>query len=259
MPNYFDILPMYLVALALMPLFMALSGFGFAAVAGASIAIWVGAQMQLLWLPAEPWSDREWFFNPFGWQLLFFTGFAFMKGWLPQPPVSRTLMWVCIAFLVLTMPIGSWKVFSWINAATPELGELIRPIWRQINLFQNNVGFNLRGKTDFGVLRYLHFLSLAYLAWLVAGEGGRRLSASGTGLGAKVWETILTVVTKVGQQSLAVFVFSMAVARLLGFALDQIGRTPATFALINLFGFLMLIGVAYTAGWFKSQPWRSRS
>ncbi|MGB1390759.1 MAG: OpgC family protein [Paracoccaceae bacterium] len=258
-PNYFDILPMYLVALALMPLFMALSGFGFAAVAGASIAIWVGAQMQLLWLPAEPWSDREWFFNPFGWQLLFFTGFAFMKGWLPQPPVSRTLMWVCIAFLVLTMPIGSWKVFSWINAAAPELGELIRPIWRQINLFQNNVGFNLRGKTDFGVLRYLHFLSLAYLAWLVAGEGGRRLSASGTGLGAKVWETILTVVTKVGQQSLAVFVFSMAVARLLGFALDQIGRTPATFALINLFGFLMLIGVAYTAGWFKSQPWRSRS
>ena len=85
------------------------------------------------------------------------------------------------------------------------------------------------------------------------------MSASGTGLGAKVWETILTVVTKVGQQSLAVLVFSMAVARLLGFALDQIGRTPATFALINLFGFLMLIGVAYTAGWFKSQPWRSRS
>ncbi len=257
-PNYFDILPMYLVALALMPLFMLLSGLGFWAVAASSFAIWLGAQAQALWLPAEPWSDREWFFNPFGWQLLFFTGFAFMKGWLPQPPVSRTLMWVCIGYLVLTMPVGSWKVFTWINNAFPDLGAAIRPIWTDIRVFQQDTGFNLRGKTDFGILRYLHFLSLAYLAWLVAGEGGRRLVATGTGAAAQVWELVLTLVTKVGQQSLAVFVFSMAVARLFGFVLDQIGRTTLNVAMVNLVGFAMLIAVAYTAAWFKSHPWRSR-
>ncbi|MEX0283139.1 MAG: OpgC family protein [Paracoccaceae bacterium] len=257
-PNYFDILPMYMVALALMPLFMALSGVGFWAVAVTSIAIWLGAQAQILQLPAEPWSEREWYFNPFGWQLLFFTGFAFMKGWLPQPPVSKTLMWICIAFLVLTMPIGSWKVFTWINNGLPELGADIRPAWTAIRVFQEEASFNLRGKTDFGILRYLHFLSLAYLAWLVAGEGGKRLVASGTGALAQVWEVLLTLITKVGQQSLAVFVFSMAVARLLGFVLDQIGRTNANVALVNLVGFAMLIAVAYTAAWFKSQPWRSK-
>ena len=69
---------------------------------------------------------------------------------------------------------------------------------------------------------------------------------------------LLAVILKVGQQSLAVFVFSMAIARLLGFVLDQIGRSVGTFALVNLAGFCMIIAVAYIAAWFKSQPWKSK-
>ena len=249
-PNYFDILPMYLVVLALMPLFMALSGLSLWATAAVSIAIWLGANLGVLALPAEPWSERTWFFNPFGWQLLFFTGFAFMRGWIPAPPVSRTLIWVCIGFLVLSAPFGSWKVFLWVNAADADLGAAIRKVWPVIRDF--------RSKTEFGVLRYLHFLALAYLAWVAAGEGGRRLIAVGNGLGSQFWRWLVTVVSKVGQQSLAVFVFSMALARVLGFVLDQIGRSPATFALINLTGFALIIGVAYLAGWVKTQPWRSK-
>lgn len=257
-PNYFDILPMYLVVLALMPLFMGLLRFGFGAVAAASIAIWLGANTGLLWMPAEPWSGREWFFNPFGWQLLFFTGFAFMRGWLPAPPVSKTLVLVCIGFLFLSAPFGSWKVAMWIDAASPDLGTHLRSIWADVGAQERATGLSLRNKTDFGILRYLHFLALAYVAWVVAGEGGQRLKAVGTGAGASVWRGVLTVITKVGQQSLAVFVFSMAVARLLGFVLDQIGRSPGTILLVNLAGFAMVILVAYTAGWFKSQPWRSK-
>ena len=40
-------------------------------------------------LPAEPWSDRVWFFNPFGWQLVFFTGFALMAGLAWHHPSAR--------------------------------------------------------------------------------------------------------------------------------------------------------------------------
>ncbi len=257
-PNYFDILPMYLVVLAMMPAIMYLSRFGFGAVAAASIAIWAAANADLIWLPAEPWSDREWFFDPFGWQLLFFTGFAFMIGWLPAPPVARWLVILCIAFVVLSAPIGSWKVFNWINDANGALGDSLRSVWRGIRTLQETTGFNLRGKTDFGILRYLHFLALAYLAWVIVGEGGRHLYATGTGAGGRVWSVLLTLITKVGQQSLAVFVFSMALARLLGFVLDQIGRTTATTALVNLTGFALIILVAYTAAWFKSHPWRSK-
>lgn len=249
-PNYFDILPMYLVVLALMPLFMALSRIGVWAVMAASLAIWLIAQTGVQALPAEPWSQRQWFFNPFGWQLLFFTGFAFMRGWIPAPPVSKTLIWAAIAFLVLSAPIGSWKVFLWVQAAVPGLAEEIRELWPLTK--------ELRSKTEFGLLRYLHFLSLAYLGWVVAGAHGHRLIASGHGLGARLWQVILTLVTKVGQQSLAVFVFSMAAARLIGVALDMAGRDVATVFVANMIGFAMIIGVAYLAAWFKSQPWKSK-
>nr|WP_321251824.1 OpgC domain-containing protein [uncultured Ruegeria sp.] len=249
-PNYFDILPMYLVVLAMMPLFMGLSRIGFWAVAATSIAIWLVAQFGVLALPAEPWSDRQWFFNPFGWQLLFFTGFAFMRGWIPAPPVSKTLIWIAALFLILSAPFGSWKVFLWVNSAAPELGALIRKAWPLTE--------ELRSKTEFGLFRYLHFLSLAYLGWVAAGEHGHRLIASGHGVAARIWQWLLTVITKVGRQSLAVFVFSMAAARLIGVGLDQTGRDSAAVFAANIIGFAMIIGVAYLAAWFKSQPWKSK-
>ncbi len=249
-PNYFDILPMYLVVLAMMPLYMALYRVSFWLMAAVSVAIWLVAQTGALALPAEPWSDRQWFFNPFGWQLLFFTGFAFMRGWIPAPPVSKTLIWVAIAFLVLSAPIGSWKVFLWVKAAAPGLAEHIRDIWPLTE--------ELRGKTEFGLFRYIHFLSLAYLGWVVAGEHGHRLIATGHSAGARIWQVVLKLITKVGQQSLAVFVFSMAAARLIGVALDQTGRDVASVFVANMIGFAMIIGVAYLAAWFKSQPWKSK-
>ena len=249
-PNYFDILPMYLVILAMMPIVMALAGVNLWLTGAASVTLWLFAQTGALALPAEPWSDRQWFFNPFGWQLLFFTGFAFMRGWISPPPVSRVLIWAALAFVVLGAPFGSWKVFLWVNAAWPDLGEAIRPVW--------GLTKELRGKTEFGLFRYIHFLSLAYLAWVAVGSGGARLVATGTGALAATWRVLLTFITKVGQQSLAVFVFSMALARLIGFAFDQLGRDPWTVAAGNLIGFAIITLVAYTAGWFKSSPWRRK-
>ena len=249
-PNYFDILPMYLVVLALMPLYMALYRVNFWLMAAVSVAIWYVAQTGALALPAEPWSERQWFFNPFGWQLLFFTGFAFMRGWIPAPPVSKTLIWLAIAFVVLSAPFGSWKVFTWINTAAPDLGAVLRKGWPLTE--------ELRGKTEFGLLRYVHFLSLAYLGWVAAGEHGHRLIATGHGTAARIWQWLLAVITKVGQQSLAVFVFSMAAARLIGVALDQTERDVASVFVANMIGFAMIIGVAYLAAWFKSQPWKSK-
>ena len=246
-PNYFDILPMYLVVLALMPVMMGVERLGLWAVALTSGLIWLAANPYLvglgpdgLSLPAEPWSQREWFFNPFGWQLLFFTGFAFMKGWLPPPPVSA----------LLSAPFGSWKVFLWVDAANGDLGDMIRPWWQTTAQW--------REKSDFGLLRYAHFLALAYLGWLIAGTGGKRLIASGHSLAARIWARLLGIITKVGQQSLAVFVFSMALARLIGFALDQTERGIAITALANLTGFALIIACAYGAGWFKSHPWRAK-
>ena len=93
---------------------------------------------------------------------------------------------------------------------------------------------------------------------MAAGEKGARLLATGTGLAARVWDRALKIVLKVGQQSLAVFVVSMFVARFNGFAMDMLGRDTVTSLAVNFFGFGVLIATAYIAGWFKSQPWRER-
>lgn len=256
-PNYFDILPMYLVVLALMPLMMAMEKIGLWAVAATSLVIWLAANPYViglgpdgLALPAEPWSERKWFFNPFGWQLLFFTGFAFMKGWLPKPPVSKPLIALAIGFVVLSAPFGAWKVFLWVQAWNQDLADTIRPVWSLTKEWRN--------KSDFGLLRFAHFLSLAYLGWVIAGDGGKRLIASGHSLGARIWALLLKLITKVGQQSLAVFVVSMALARVIGFVLDQTGRAVTTTALANLTGYALIILVAFAAAWFKSQPWRAK-
>ena len=88
-PNYFDILPMYIVVLAMVPVVMALARLGPAPRTRRLVTLYL-AQSCFGWdLPAEWWSDRAWFFDPFGWQLIFFTGFAFGSGWLPEPPRRR--------------------------------------------------------------------------------------------------------------------------------------------------------------------------
>ena len=257
-PNYFDILPMYLVVLALMPLMMAASRVNLWLAAALSVGIWVLANPYVVGLgpvgynlPAEPWSERKWFFNPLGWQLLFFTGFAFMKGWLPAPPVSKWLILLALGFVIFSMPWGSWKVLNWIGYWDPTIKAEVRTHLPVIKEW--------RAKSDFGPLRYLHFLSLAYLGWVVAGEGGKRLIASGNSFASRIWAQLLSIITKVGQQSMAVFVFSMWLARMIGWALDQVGREVMTVAVANLIGFALIIGCAYGAAWFKSQPWRSKT
>jgi len=87
--------------------------------------------------------------------------------------------------------------------------------------------------------------------------GGARLIVQSTGFFARIWDRIVTILMKIGQQSLAVFIFSMVLARFNGFWLDQWGRdvTWHTF-LVNFVGVALLIAVSYGVGWIKSQPWR---
>ncbi len=240
-PNYFDILPMYLVILAMMPVVVALAGVHRYVAFAAIVALWGVAQAGGLALPAEPWSQRAWYFNPFGWQLVFYTGFAFMAGWLPAPPVDRRLVLAAAAIVLLIVPVAYFRIYREV-ALLAEVRGMLAPWF---------------GKSDFGILRYIHFLALAYLAWVAVGPLGARLTPpAGDGPVARAWRLALAMVLKVGQQSLAVFIASMYLARLMGVALDVLGRNLAGMIVVNLAGVAVLIAVAYGAGWFKAAPWR---
>src|SRR5690606_36065035 len=99
----------------------------------------------------------------------FFTGFAFAMGWLRPPPVTRGLVIAAAAVVLLTVPFAWHKIYQYYTGYLPggwggaffwDAQERIEP---------------LRWKTWLGGWRYLHFLSLAYLAWAAVGPGGVRL------------------------------------------------------------------------------------
>lgn len=259
-PNYFDILPMYIAILLMMPIVMGLASvhvglaFAFCAalwfIAQTRIMMMLGIEQFAVSLPASLTSDRPWFFNPFAWQLVFFTGFALVRGWIPRPPVNAVLVTIA-AIIVLGMmtlshvAIREWG-FSWAGD------------WRRASP-------HLVTKTDFGLARYTHFLALAYLAYAVAGDGGRRLIITGRNVLARIGETLIALLTKVGQQSLAVFIVSMMLSIFVGAILTETGTTAddvtafkshTMVAAGNILGWAFLVFIAYTAAWFKSQPWR---
>lgn len=246
-PNLFDILPMYLVILAMIPIVMALSKLSRWAVALFIVTLWVMASLRMLDLPAEPWSERTWYFNPFAWQLVFFTGFGFGVGWIKAPPINRKLMYTALAIVVVTIPFAYFRIVN----EVPEL-KTIRRLLRAGIIISNEpeVAVELTNKSRFGLLRYIHFLSLAYLAYALAGDGGWRLIGSG------IWGRIVGVFRKVGQQSLAVFLAGLFIARASGMLMDVVGRTILSMTLITFGGCLILTGIAYLVSWLKGEPWR---
>ncbi|MCY1666810.1 OpgC family protein [Rhizobium sp. SL86] len=229
-PNYFDILPMYIVVLALLPVMLFAERLHRLLPLALMLVLWLPAQFGLLNLPAEPWSDRSWFFDPFGWQLLFFTGFFLMRGTLTAPGFDRSLMVVAILIVLASVP------FSWVRFHE------MHPFFHQA---AQHIAF-LTDKTTFGLLRFIHFLALSYTVVHLVGEHGSRLKGP-----------VVRVMRVVGQQSLAVFITSMVLAQIIGIGLDLSGRGLLVEALGNLAGFGVLIGIAYGVRWFKQMPWKA--
>ncbi len=231
-PNFFDILPMYMAILLLTPIVMALARIDVRLAGAFVIGLYAINRLLGLHLPAEPWSDRTWFFDPFAWQLLFFTGFFFGRGWLVPPPVDRRLLLAAAVWVLLLVPVSQYRIYlavPWIDAVR----EYILPA---------------SSKTDFYLIRYVHFLALAYLALAAVGRWPQILGTA--------WAR---PVIRVGQQALPTFLTSMVLAWIGGVVLDQIGRRASTLALVNLTGLGLLFAVAYLVGWFKRAPWQQKT
>ncbi len=244
-PNYFDILPMYLVILAMIPLIMALSRLSPWAVFAVVAAIWLLANLDTFHFPAEPWSSRKWFFNPLSWQLIFFTGFAFMRGWIKPPPVNQKLIWLSVAIVLISLPFAYFRIHGARLDSLFYSADLTPWIKEQRELIKPMID-----KSRFGLFRYIHFLATAYLAWVAVGPMGSKIRNWGP------FQFVVDTIRKVGQQSLAVFISSLVVAQFIGMTFRVLGSDWLIVLIGNLTGFMALIAVAHLVSWFKSNPWR---
>ncbi len=237
-PNYFDILPMYLAILAMIPIVMGLASLHRGLAPAFVLGMWLLANTSMLDLVADRTTGRLWFFNPFGWQIVFFTGFAFVRGWLPVPPRSLKLAIAALVFVLAAAPFSCQAGFSCFAGygTFPWLGEVHLALQPWID------------KMNMGPLRYFHFLATAYLAWLAVGVKGSHLHG-----------LLVAVTCRVGQQTLAVFLSGLVVAQLMGIFLDVVGRSFLLTAFANLLGCSLLVLTAFVVAWFKSMPWKDGS
>jgi hypothetical protein len=222
-PAFLDILPMYLVLLAMIPFVMLAARLSRFAPLVVLPALWLAVQITGFNLPGGQSPGMVWYFNPFAWQLVFFTGFAFGMGWLPTPKLARgALFWFCVAVLVVSVPLNFWAFTD----PFPVLYEIHQ--WFVPEM----------GKTNLAPALYLHFLASAYVALVLVEPVKEKLAS-------------FRPVILVGQQALAAFMASIVFAWTGGMILDQIGRGNAQVALVNLAGIAGLVLVAAIARDYK--------
>jgi hypothetical protein len=226
-PDLLNILPMYVVLLALVPLAMALAKITPWLVVAASVGLWGLVQTTGLNLPSGIAPGRAWFFDPFAWQLMFFTGFAFASGWLPRPRLNQpVLLSISVAVVIFSVPINFW-------AFTDHVPQLLA-----IRDWLTPDGIVATTRLD--ALRYVHFLCLAYVALSLADRWPCAFGSS-----ALAW------VLLIGRQALPAFLSSVVAGCIAGTVLDVAGRGPLAAAAVNLTGFGVIFCVARAAVWLK--------
>lgn len=231
-PNYFDILPMYLVVMLWIPVVWTLSRIHIALAFAFPIGVYLAMWRYGLELSADLHSDRPWFFNPFGWQLIFFTGFAFGSGWIKPPGHKIWLAAICVAFVILSLPLS------------PE--PALRPTEFLIQLHAGLLPW--LDKTHLGPLRWVYFMALAYLVTTFLRNREHWLNSKA-----------VRPIIEMGQQSLPIFIVTMALSYVGGMLLDQFGHEVAALTAVNLGGCALLLLTARTMAWLKSSPWKVQS
>lgn len=142
----FNILPMYMVLMAMLPVILLLARIRLSLVLVVSVALWAAANAWRITLPSFP-SEGGWYFNPLTWQLLFVMGLV-GGVWLRRGetlPFSRLLYGLAVAYLLASAIL----VFGHLWDYFPQL-----PEWVWIS------GFN---KSWVGFFRLLHVLSIVYV------------------------------------------------------------------------------------------------
>ncbi len=230
-PHYLDILPLYIVVLAMVPAAMALARLSPYLVLAASLALYVCAWVFQINFLANADDQRVWFFDPFAWQLIFFTGFALRRGWIKVPIDSRILFWGSVAVLLVGLAISLPAVFE----RAPAIDALRQWV------------ANHSDKTYMDPMQYVHFLASAYVAVALL-KGRERILLSAP----------LKPFFKCGQQALSIFTSGMVLSYIDGMVFDHAGTGALVQILVNGLSFFLLFAIAYGVAWFKAAPWKRK-
>ena len=230
-PQFLDILPLYIVLLAIFPavLFLIARHPLLALVPSASIYV---LTQSLGWEVHGYPGNHVWFFNPLAWQFLFVVGavLAYPHGpgtrWIPKDPLLITSATTVTALAAVTNI--SWVVhFNYSEVP---------------GIFLNLLGPYAGDKTNLGPLRLLSFLALAVTTVHFMRPDSRLLRGR-----ASAW------LIACGQNSLHVFCLGILLSVIAYFILVIFdGGVPIQVA-VDLAGCALMIGLARLMSWCKAE------
>ncbi|WP_225893025.1 MULTISPECIES: OpgC family protein [unclassified Methylomonas] len=229
-PNYFDILPLYLLVIVWLPIFWLVSRLHVGMAFACSVTLYWASYYYGWELSADPVSGRKWYFNPYNWQLMFFTGYAFGAGWAKVSVKHGWLLAVCLGLVLVSIPLEHEATYTRIKF----WGELRANLTPWLD------------KSHLGVLRWLHLLALAYLMYRLCHWRSQWLHSP-----------VPRAVVIMGQQSLPIYLCSMVLSYAGGIWLDHLGRDEwSAAALVNLSGLGLMLLAGQTMSWLDTKPWK---
>lgn len=230
-PGYLDILPLYIVLLAMLPVLFLLAGRHWALPLALSAILYAVIQATLFNLPNV--RVREWFFNPFAWQLVFITGFTI--GWLVRHPDRR--------------PAIGRNVARWLTglATTFTLASLLATApWRELpgleNVFLvNPASLGTISKSNQHIARYLDVIAKFWLVLVM-------VDAAAGWLRHRAARPFIAM----GRHSLEVFALSVVLSVAGGILATVHDFAPLALAIVNAAGFVVLAALGLMLEWRRT-------
>lgn len=226
-PGYLDILPMYVVLLAMFPIILSLVRINPALALVASFGVWLCANLFGWNLPNNPGAG-SWFFNPFAWQLLFTLGVAIGCGATAGLTLPRDRLCLAIAFSILAICFVLRSPWSdmWNIGFIPELPEALRP---EIS------------KSNASLWRVTNALALVYVIWALVPASLRWFQGP-----------VARVVCNAGRHSLEVFSLSVVLVVTGHIVVVETASTPTSYYVVSLLGCGAMLGFGSFLTWYKS-------
>jgi hypothetical protein len=227
-PVNLDVLPLYIVLLAAFPLVLPVIVRWPLAVVAASLVLYAVTCRYNWSLPAYP-DEKVWYFNPMAWQVVFHAGAACAV-------LGPKLSWLDRFRLLLTVLAAAFLVFSAFIALSWHYNPLERliPAWINRQIYPID-------KTNIDILRFLHFLAVAWLVRLL-------VPIDAPFLKWPIWQPL----RRCGEASLLIFCIGTFLALSGQVIVEQHEDSILSQVFVSIAGLTIMCAAAYIAAWFKA-------
>ena len=230
-PELLDILPLYIVLLAVFPIVLLLQRRQPFAPLILSFAIYL-LTLYFGWEPKTYPNGDGWFFNPFAWQFLFIIGATAGTAQSAAQPLLPHWPWIPRAAIAVTAAVAIVKL-TWLAHA----------LWDGIPaLFYDQLEETANDKSDLSPVRLISFFAVTLtIVYFMSRDS------------AILRHPLSKLAIVCGQHSLHVFCLGILLSVLGRFIISAVSGSLLMQLAVNVAGLALMIGLAELMSWYKKK------